>query len=396
MNRYLDLSADFLESRNGLWTAREIAQQPRVWREAQARVDASRDAIDEWLGPALATPGLRILLCGAGTSAFIGDTAAAWLRKRPGGRTACRIDSVATTDLAADPEQYLSRDVPTLMISFARSGDSPESVACVELADGLLSDCRHLILTCNPAGRLARFARTAGRALCLMMPEEANDRGFAMTSSYTAMLVSCLAVFAPDPAQLERAARWTERLLDGGGDGVARLARRDFRRVVVLGAGCLRGAAGEAALKCLELTAGKVVAMHDTPLGFRHGPKIVIDESTLVVHFRSNDPHTRLYDRDLLSELRRDGRCGAIVELGPSALAGEPPPAEPAEPPPLADVWLSLVYVVYCQMLAFHKAMALGVEADSPCPSGEVNRVVNGVTIYPFPGGGTGALGDRH
>ena len=384
MNRYLNIDTRELRRRNCYWTAREISQQPRIWRAVHSRIDASREDIDAWLEPTLAKPNPRILLCGAGTSAFIGDTAAAWFRARCRVSPDCHFVSVSTTDLTADPLQFLRRDLPTLMISFARSGDSPESVACVELADQLLSDCRHLVVTCNPAGRLARLAESREDVLCLMMPEETNDRGFAMTSSYTAMLASCVAIFTPDREQLERAAVWAERLLDGRATDIRDLARRDFGRLVVLGAGCLTGTAAEAALKCLELTAGRVVAVHDTPLGFRHGPKIVIDESTVVVHMRSSDAHARLYDRDLLRELNADSRSAAIVELSPGRLATDLELAGGAAG--LHDVWLSLVYVVYCQLLALHKAMALGVEADSPCPTGEVNRVVNGVTIYPFDG----------
>lgn len=382
MNRYLGFDESELERRNCLWTAREISQQPRIWRAMHSRIDSCRKDIDSWLKLALEKPNLQILLCGAGTSAFIGDTAAAWLRKRYPASTTCRIASVSTTELTADPLQFLRQDVPTLMISFARSGDSPESIACVELAADLLSDCRHLIITCNPDGRLPRFGRSREDALCLMMPDESNDRGFAMTSSYSAMLVSCVAIFTPDRAQLERAAAWAERLLDGRAICITDLAQREFRRLVVLGAGCLSGTAAEAALKCLELTAGQVVAIHDTPLGFRHGPKIVIDESTVVIHLQSSDAYTTLYDRDLMHELRTDDCSAAIMELSPSTLASKIDTASAATG--LDDIWLSLVYVVYCQLLAFHKAMVLGVEADNPCPTGEVNRVVHGVTIYPF------------
>lgn len=380
--RYLNLDKDELERGKCLWTAREIAQQPRVWRAAHAGVDARREDIEAWLEPTLAHPRARILLCGAGTSAFIGESLAAWFRTCRRVFPTCEIAAAGTTDLTADPLQFLGRDLPTLMISFARSGDSPESVACVELADQLLSNCRHLIVTCNPAGRLARFADSRADVLCLMMPEEANDRGFAMTSSYTAMLVACLAVFTPDRPQLERAAAWAEKLLDGHAPEIAELARRDFNRLAVLGAGCLAGTAAEAALKCLELTGGKVVSVCDTPLGFRHGPKFVVDESTVIVHLRSSDAHMRMYDRDLARELRTDGRAAAILNLSPAEPASGIGAADAAAR--WDDIWLSLVYIVHCQLLAFHKALALGVEADNPSSTGEVNRVVNGVTIYPF------------
>ena len=269
------------------------------------------------------------------------------------------------------------------MISFARSGDSPESLACVELANQLLTNCHHLILTCNPKGRLARFAEADEDAMCLMMPEHTNDRGFAMTSSYTALLVSCLAIFTPDRSQLEQAATVGQNLIDRSGESIAALAQREFKRLVVLGAGCLSGTAAEAALKCMELTGGQIVAMHDTPLGFRHGPKIIVDESTMVLHIRSNDPRIKHYDQDLLRELKHDDRSTAVVELSPASLAVDTGTAS-AVAARLNDVWLSLAYIVFCQMLAFHKAMMLGIEADNPCRTGEVNRVVSGVSIYPF------------
>lgn len=383
MNGYLNIDTRELKRRNSYWTAREISQQPRIWRAVHARIDESRADIDSWLKPTLAKPNLRILLCGAGTSAFIGDTAAAWLRARYRVAPTCHIEAVSTTDLTADPLQFLRHGLPTLMISFSRSGESPESIGCVELADRLVSDCRHLVITCNADGRLAGLAGSREDALCLLMPKETNDRGFAMTSSYSAMLVACLAIFTPDRPQLEQAAGCAERLLDGHAAGPANLARQDFRRLVVLGAGCLAGTAAEAALKCLELTAGQVVTVHNTPLGFRHGPKIILDDTSLVVHMQSGDGYIQLYDHDLMRELRTENRSAATLELSPGTFGVGTGPASAATA--LDDVWLSLVYIVYCQLLAFHKAMALGVAADNPCPTGEVNRVVNGVTIHPLP-----------
>ena len=170
-DRHLNMDTEVLKRRNSLWTAREICQQPRVWRKAYSRIEESRKSIDEWLAPVLAKPHLRILLCGAGSSAFIGETVAAWLRKHLLPRTIGSIETLHTTDLVGDPAQYLGDDIPTLMVSFSRSGDSPESVACLHLADKLLSDCHHLILTCNREGRLAGGSTGPQRSL---VPEDAG------------------------------------------------------------------------------------------------------------------------------------------------------------------------------------------------------------------------------
>lgn len=374
-DEYLGVDASELASRSCLSTAQEIAQQPGVWREAHAAIEAARQEIDAWLLPKLALPRIRVFFSGAGTSAFIGDSIAASLRGRKSNGNAVRFESVNTTDLVANPDEFLSDDVPTILVSFARSGDSPESVACAELASEMLNQCFHLIFTCNPHGRLAAYAKADASALCILMPEGTNDRGFAMTSSYSSMLVSCATIFAPDGNQLERVAAYAEKILRVTLPEIVSEATRPFDRIVVLGAGTLRGTAREAALKCLELAAGKVVSISDTPLGFRHGPKIIVTPSTMVVHLRSMDPHISKYDQDLIDELYADNLAGCIIELSLERLFS-------GQHEHLDDIWLSLVYTVYCQILAFFRSYSLGIAVDSPCPTGTVNRVVRGVTIH--------------
>ena len=375
MSNYLLIASEELEAKNSYWTAREITQQPRVWREACQTVAANRDELDAWLKPLLDKPNLRIILSGAGTSAFIGETLAPWLRKK----LIRRVEAISTTDLVGDPGQCLAEDIPTLMISFARSGDSPESVASVNLANQVLTDCYHLALTCNPDGYLAKLegglAAENSNVFCILMPEGTNDRSFAMTSSFSSMLATCASIFTPDSDQLEQAAAITEKLIAEKAESIQALAQQDFIRLVVLGAGCLLGTAREASLKCLELSAGLVVPMFDSPLGFRHGPKSVVDKSTVIVHLQSSAAYVADYDLDLFNELIRDNQAAAIIGLSPENLGTETS---------LEDLWLSLPYIVYCQMLAFYKALALDIAADNPCPSGEVNRVVKGVTIHPY------------
>lgn len=379
MTCFLNHSVEELEERNSLRTAIEICQQPEVWRTTQRDIGSKRAEIDQFLQPLLAIDGLRIIFCGAGSSAFIGETLSPHLRQR----LSRRFDAVSTTDLVANPAQYLEQ-LPTLMVSLARSGDSPESVATVNLADQLLDECYHLVLTCNPDGQLKLMSSSetnggSRNKFCLLMPAETNDRSFAMTSSFTSMLVSCLTLFAGDCEQFEAAVTASEYILTKKIREIELLARKPFNRMVALGAGALSGIAREAALKCLELTAGQVVSLYDTPLGFRHGPKSVVDESTLIVHLYSSNPYTNQYDQDLYAELQKDARTKLLIELSPDSLM--PARQESAR---MDDVWLALPCMVYCQVLAFFKAQALGIGADNPCPSGEVNRIVQGVSIHRY------------
>lgn len=360
-----------LESQNGYWTAREICQQPRIWREANNLIENKRTEIDAWLLPLLAQKDLRIILTGAGTSAYVGDAIAPHLSKQTGRL----FEAISTTDIVSNARQYLLKNIPTLLISYGRSGNSPESVAAVELANQVIDNCYHLVITCNPEGNLATNANGKANAFSLLMPEGTLDQSFAMTSSFTSMLVSTLAIFSPNTKQLEVAAKSAENFLENHVDALKIHALLPTKRLVFLGAGGLQGFAREAALKVLELTAGQVLSYCESPLGFRHGPKSLMDEATEVIFFSSNDPYTKLYDQDLVDELKRDEQGLALTILNKTLFS---------QVDDIDDVWAGLPYILYCQIFAFFKSMRANITPDNPCPTGEVNRVVQGVTLYPL------------
>jgi tagatose-6-phosphate ketose/aldose isomerase len=359
-----------------LWTAREIAQQPELWRRLAASLRADRTRIDAFLSPLLGRADLRIVLTGAGTSAFAGQIIAPGLARRLGRR----VDAVATTDLVSNPRDHLAEDVPTLLVSFSRSGDSPESVAAADLADTLLTSCHHLVLTCNPDGHLHRSRGGAATALVLLMPPEANDQGFAMTSSITSMMLAALTVLGEDP-DLALLADAAEAALPDLDKRTQELVAEGAQRYVFLGSGPLSGLARESALKLLELTAGRVVSYFDSSLGFRHGPKAVLDDSTVVVAYLSNDPHTRRYDLDMVRELRDTLPAGRVVTIGCHDVADEETWSFPTLGH-VSDTSAAPVLLLAAQHLALAQSLALGLHPDDPFPGNEVNRVVQGVTIH--------------
>lgn len=372
MYNTLNIDVDALRRSKAEHTAREIAQQPDSWLRTTAIVDTQRPQLQQWLQPLLQCSDLRIILTGAGTSAYAGETLAPYLTRV----MERRVEAISTTELVSNPNDYLLRQVPTLLVSYARSGNSPESVGAYDLANQCVERCYHLVITCNPEGELARRASGSNNSYSLLMPEETLDQSFAMTSSFTSMLLATLELFAPQPAQLPALTDVTRSLLESKLGEVKAIAQRDFKRVVFLGAGGLKGIATEAALKMLELTAGQVDCHAESPLGFRHGPKSMLDEQTLVVLLQSNDAYCRRYDDDLLAELQRDGTAGWISCPADFAATGK-----------LEEAWLALFYIVFAQALAFYKSLQLGITPDNPCPTGEVNRVVQGVTIYPLDSG---------
>ncbi len=390
----LHLTPSDLERRGAPHTAREIAQQPAVWQTVQSLVASRRAELDTFLAPLLTAPAARIVLTGAGSSAFIGQCLTPALVQALADRPGVRVEAIATTDIVSNPQQCLTPGVPTLLVSFARSGNSPESLAAVALADQVVGrECRHLAVTCAAEGKLATELSSRLDALVLQLPDETHDRAFAMTSSFTGMLLAAAWAFQLPLPGADVLGRAAQHLLETETDRLQSLSDSAFERIVVLGSNGLQGLAREAALKILELTDGQVVALADSPLGFRHGPKTILNDRTLVLMLLSADPYTARYDLDLLRELRREQR-GRVICLGARAPdgAGASPTssASPdddvllALPPDTPDLGLAPVSLVFAQCLALLASLRLGITPDNPSASGTVTRVVSGVTIHPF------------
>jgi tagatose-6-phosphate ketose/aldose isomerase len=339
--------------------------------------------IEGFLKPLLARADLRVILTGAGSSAYIGQCLAPWLLRTLNKR----VEAIATTELISGPRDYLQKNVPTLLVSFGRSGNSPESVAAVELARQCVDECYQLVFTCNPQGELYACCKERTDSLAVLLPEETHDRSFAMTSSFSCMLYAALAVFGGIKAYAEKVARISAagaEVIERFNAPLKALADREHARVVYLGSKGLMGLANEAALKALELTDGATIAIAHSPLGVRHGPKTFIKRDTLVILFMSNDPLTRRYDLDLLRELRRDAVASSVLAL--SAREDEAiAEGEHLLVPNLStahDVEQMFPYLICAQLYAFHRSLKMNNSPDNPNAEGVVSRVVQGVTIH--------------
>lgn len=370
-----------LERKGGLWTAREIVQQPEMLRRTQAILMAKKAEIEAFLKPLLARK-VRVILTGAGTSAFIGTCLAPALAAQ----LKVRVEAIPTTDLSCAPQLYFEADTPTLLVSFGRSGNSPESVAAVELADRFVTDLHHLVVTCNADGALARYAATA-RGYTILLPEETHDRSFAMTSSFSCMTYAALSALSGIDAlqgRIDAIANATQGVIDGYTAAMQQVASEGYERIVYLGSHIFQGLAQESGLKLLELTNGGLVTMFDSPLGFRHGPKTIVNSKTLVVVFFSNNAYTRGYDGDLLDELLRDNDAARLIAItaqdGVSVKAADTVRVTGLEK--AEDVDLLFPYIICPQIFAFHESLRHNLTPDKPNASGTVNRVVQGVRIH--------------
>lgn len=341
-------------------TWREIHAQPAIWRDWAASFDV--DAVRNWvagLGPR------QVWFCGAGTSAYIGDILVAGLEGQGDFR------AVPTTDIVARPHAYLGGRAP-LIVHFGRSGNSTESIGLLDALDALAPEAPRLHITCNAEGALAQ-RRGKGAEKVILLPPATHDAGFAMTSSFSTMLLTAAAIFAGSGAgPLLPLADRLEGLL------VRFVAEAEAcetpSRIVFLGTGALAFAAREAALKVMELAAGQVPALWDSTLGFRHGPKSFVLPGTRIVLFGSVEPHAARYEEDLADEL------GAQFPDCPLMCV---PPAD-GLPGAVPDLWSAVLCVALAQVLGVVWSARLGLNVDDPFAGrGTLSRVVSGVKLYP-------------
>lgn len=389
ISKLLGLEISRLEDCSGLNTAKEIIQQPDTWRESVKNLIKNKIEIKSFIDSFLSKKEFRIILTGAGTSAFAGEVCEPYLTSLLNKR----VEAIATTDLVASPKSYFIKDIPTLLVSFARSGNSPESVHAVNLANQLVDDLYQVVITCNENGKLAKNTVNDEKSLLLLMPPQTNDLGFAMTSSFTTMVLNAMAVFNIDnienfSSDVDKLSNSVNDFIENNIERVTSLVNEDFERIVYLGSSTSKGIARESALKVLELTAGKVNASYDTPLGFRHGPKSVVDDETVSVIYISNDEYTRQYDLDLAKEMLAHKKNDKVVIVGDNIeedilnKADYVFNVENINYTVENEVLLPLQQIIFGQMLSFLKSVNLGITPDNPCPTGEVNRVVQGVILH--------------
>ncbi|WP_254063478.1 SIS domain-containing protein [Granulicella sp. S190] len=389
LEELINLPEESQEALGTTATAGEIAQQPATWRGTRKIFKQHAERLRAFLEAAGVTGPLErrptVVLTGAGTSDYIGQSLALVLRSCWG----CETQAIASTDLLLNMSDQLVPGRRYLMISFSRSGDSPEGVAVLQRALERYPEIAHLIVTCNEKGRMAELVDGRDRAYAVILDDAVNDRGLAMTSSFTNMVVfgQCLAHTWSEATYepvFEALVSSGERFLPIADAAARELAEKKYRRVCVLGSGALTGVARESALKVLELTAGGVKTMAESVLGLRHGPMAALDKETLLVCFLSSDSRRQSYEADLLREVGEKEIVAQRVVVGPPNADHLVGCSEQylAIGHGVPDLYRPPVDVMLGQLLGLYSSLAQGLKPDAPSPRGVISRVVGEFRIY--------------
>lgn len=380
--RLLGLSREEQLKRGYFNTLREILQQPATWLGTASTMLEQRNQLKEFVSEAHG-----MVLTGSGSSEYAG-----WcLHPTLQAALSIPVQVIGGGRLLTEGRAALAPVRPMLVVSLARSGDSPESVGAVSALLNREPQIRHLEVTCNINGQLATAFRDDPRVRAIVLDPETNDRSLVMTSSFTNMILAAGFLGMLDAPEKYKSlvanlSAKAEALLGSSFDTLAEVARREFHRAVYLASGAGNGAARESALKMLEMTAGRVWATSETYLGLRHGPMSAVHRDTLVVCFLSSSPHVRAYECDLIRELNQKhlGMAKVIVgeKIPGELLQTDDVTIECEGLSELGDEHLPVIQVLVGQLLAFFRSLKEGLQPDSPSEDGVISRVVQDFQLH--------------
>ena len=246
----------------GAVTAREVASQPEVWKQALALPDEELAVLPR--------ASESVLALGAGTSYYILD---AYARRRQ------ELLGVVTRAAIASELDELERFDRVLMLS--RSGTTSDLVRLLGRFSGVVPT---VCISGTPASPVVQGTDSA-----LLIPF-ADEGSVVQTRFATTALLLLRRSIGDAPASLvdEAEAAIGAPLPAGPGDGIEHL--------VFLGTGWTVGLAQEASLKCREaaLLFAEAYAIGE----YRHGPIALAGSSTLVWSFSPLPPDVRAAIRE--------------------------------------------------------------------------------------------------
>jgi tagatose-6-phosphate ketose/aldose isomerase len=388
LTRLMGLSSEEREEKGIVYTPGEIYNQVELWSDTFRRFKRRQEELADFLTKFRNESHRSAVCTGAGTSEFVGYCIEALMRQKLG----VPVNVISTPKIVTTPQDFFIDGYATLLVSFARSGNSPESLGAVKIADMLSKNIYHLVITCNEQGAL--YSEICGRdnSAALVLDEKTNDRGLAMTAAFSNMLVagqmlSHLFSFQEYEVQFDKLLQAGAAMRDQAPAVLEEISRLGFDRAVFLGDGGNYGTAVESHLKLQELTAGQVMCTWDTFPGLRHGPEAVVDPNTLVVAYLAADGYTQRYELDLLQEIR-DKRIGKALLTVAHAVPDEVKEISDytieygPQSDPVPDDLIPPAYIIVGQLLGLFTSLRLGLRPDSPSESGIIHRIVEGVKVY--------------
>jgi glucosamine--fructose-6-phosphate aminotransferase (isomerizing) len=291
---------------------------------------------------------------GCGTSFYLAHSAAKYFQKVTG-RTAI---AVPASEIFMDEYSVFSKERSYQLIAISRSGTTSEVVKALEY----VKEAKHikaLAITCNEASKTAELADNA------IVLGFISEKSVVMTQSFSNMLfaLQLYAVLVGGEKEkknaLSKVPKLSSQLMKDKELLKSLAGDQQYTRYVFLGASVLNGIAKEATLKLKEMTQTECESYSNLEL--RHGPISIVDESTAVVLLSSDASEE--FDGSLVKDIQEKGARVVVFTKEGSTVEGD---INIAIPTNLPSDEVVVAYMPHLQLLAYFRAVALGLNPDEP------------------------------
>ncbi len=339
----------------GQHTLEEITTQPTAWADALADVKGKAEAIQALFAK---QEFQEVLFIGCGSTYYLSLAAAQAFQ----GLTSIRAWGLPASEILLFPKTSYGPQ-KTLLVAVSRSGETTETVRAVR-AFREERNAPVVVITCYPRSTLAREAAETG---ILLVARQGQEKSIAQTRSFASMLVAAQGFAGlvknslPYVKSLEGLPLIGNWLLQEKAELARQLGEElAWQRFFFLGSGPNYGVVCEAMLKMKEMSLSYSEAFHF--LEFRHGPKSMVDGSTLVVGLISQGG--REQEIAVLKEMQ--GLGATILVLADYDFGLEEFAHVVAFNSGTSDWARGVLHLPVLQLMAYYRAMAKGLDPDRP------------------------------
>ncbi len=336
-----------------------------IWQEITGQTTAWKATLKEVAGKAADVKGLlsrrafqRVLFIGCGSTYYASLSAARIFQ----GLTGLEARALPSSEVFLFPQLWLSQGGPALLVAISRSGETTETLRAVELfRKNWGQDV--LAITCHDESTLPTMS-----TLTLVAPE-AREKSIAQTRSFSSMLIASQAMAAiaagrDDLLQaLQSLPALGEDLLKREQSLATQLGQDpSIQSFCFLGSGPHYGLACEGMLKTKEMSLSTSASFHF--LEFRHGPISMADCQTLIVGLVSDSAYEE--EVAVLWQAQKLGaRILLMAEHGDRLGSGRPDYSVYLHSG-VPELVRGALYLPTMQLLAYHRALAKGLNPDKP------------------------------
>jgi glucosamine--fructose-6-phosphate aminotransferase (isomerizing) len=325
----------------GQYTYTEIMSQPEAWLDTLDKLDHHSHE----LKVLLAKNYQQVIFTGCGSTYYLALAAAALYQKTTG----IVAKGLPASEIWLYPEYSLNKQHKTLLVAISRSGTTTETLKAVEYVKQSGADV--LTLSCYPT-----TLSTLGHVNVILPAGQeqsiAQTRAFSVL--YLATVALCLITREESLKTLEPLSASCRSLLSTHASRAKKLGGNlEFDRFYFLGSGPRYGLACELSLKMKEMTLSHSEPFHF--MEFRHGPKSMVNEKTLMIGLLSETYYTQ--EQAVLNEMKNQG--AHILSLGERR-------AELSFHSGVTEDYRNVLYLPVVQLLAFERSIAKGLNPDKP------------------------------